>query len=287
MEVHYKRRADQQSVNRPELHYDDRKMAEQAPRKSQLYDERTSESARPHKKIMIGIQARSSSERLPRKVWMEIGTKMMIDKVIDACKSAQQIVTNNQFRDAKVYVALLVPTGDPLYNHYKQDAHIVENFHVLEGPLDDVLTRYVMAADQLRADYICRVTGDCPMIPPPVITKHIVTAFKGGLDYTSNVFPGIRTEPDGFDCEVLSAKLLDYLHKNAKSQQEREHVTFYLRDFMPHWAKKAQFIGYVNREEHKYSVDTIDDFAAVKRNIEMQNDKINLARASGFKVYRF
>lgn len=106
--------------------------------------------------VCIGIQARSTSERLPNKVEMDINGRTMLERVIYNCQNSASFVNNDKRRTIRVSVALLIPEGDPIGQKY---SHKVT---VFEGPEHDVLTRYVEAARSLNVDYMVRVTADCP-----------------------------------------------------------------------------------------------------------------------------
>ena len=210
--------------------------------------------------ICIGIQARSSSSRLPRKSFELIEGRPMTQWVIDACKSAAKYVNGYQQRNRQVVsVALLVPRGDELAEYYKK------KLMVIEGPEDNVLERYNMMSVRLGADYIVRVTADCPLIPPYLISSHIKVAVKNSYDYTSNVHEELRTAIDGHDCEVFSKRLLEYTVQNAKEQADKEHVTTFMRRSPPGWATKGAIQNYLYLTDRKLSVDTYEDLELVRK----------------------
>lgn len=215
-----------------------------------------------------------------------LGKKTVIERVVESCRSAANHINFNKFGDIKVMVALLVPEGDRLTELSRKDAETFRGIAIVPGDLNDVLSRYAYASDAFAPDYVCRITGDCPLIPHFVISKHIVTAVKQRLDYVSNVHPDFRTEPDGYDCEVLSRALLEHTDRHAKDASDREHVTTFTRREMPLWAKQAQFIGYVDRCDMKYSVDTEEDYERVAKNSESVHMKILAAEAANVKVFR-
>jgi spore coat polysaccharide biosynthesis protein SpsF len=110
--------------------------------------------------VLIGIQARSTSTRLPRKCFEPLGGKRLLDHVIDSCHRAERYVNKNTYKNNySASTALLIPEGDPLKKGFGSQVNIVE------GPEDDVLTRYAIAVEKYKPDYICRITGDCPLMP--------------------------------------------------------------------------------------------------------------------------
>lgn len=220
--------------------------------------------------ILIGIQARSTSKRLPGKCFEMIGDRRLLDHVIDAAKSSAAYMNRHTNKNGVlVKVSLLIPFGDRIESEFKRSCHIVH------GPEDDVLTRYKTAADVNEADFIVRVTGDCPLIPSFLISKIIKIGVMNKYDYVSNSDENSRTSLDGVDCEVMSKKLLDYLDENAKDPSDREHVTAMARREPPRWAKMGAVVGYFDQSGIKLSVDTKEDLERVRNEYESLSRRLN------------
>jgi len=214
-------------------------------------------------KVCIGIQARSTSTRFPGKVHELIDGRSVLDHVIDVCsKSAGYINRYTYNNQALVKLSILVPEGDEIAELYRR------RVNVIEGDEHNVLSRYQKMVETHEADYIVRITSDCPRIPEFVISKHILIALKNRYDYFSNVHEGLRTAPDGFDCEVVSRKALEWLSDNAKEAYDREHVTPLLRRSPPPWMSRGINLGHNDFHHLKLSVDTQEDFAAVVKDQE-------------------
>lgn len=222
--------------------------------------------------VLIGIQARSTSTRLPGKCFAMIGEKRLLDHVIDSAKSAAAYM--NRYTDKSgvlVKVALLIPFEDSIGREFKRRCSIVH------GPENDVLERYVKAAQEFESDYIVRVTGDCPMIPPYLISKHIKFAVINHYDFVCNCHAEMRTSLDGVDCEVMSKNMIEYLSDNAKPGQDREHVTLMAKREPPSWAKIGFVGGFFDQSGIKLSVDTQDDLDRVRREYESLNSRMSEA----------
>lgn len=233
--------------------------------------------------VVIGIQARSTSKRFPRKVFETIGDRTMIEHVICAAlTSANYVNYKSNQSGVRVEVALLIPEGDKELRQYSK------RLQLIEGSEDDVLSRYVAMQYSTSADYIVRITGDCPLIQPHVITKHINVATSYEFDYLSNVDEECRTSPDGWDCEVMSARFLDYISKNVKEKSDREHVTTFGRREPPSWAKVGQVIGYLDMSDLKLSVDTPEDLERVRMAYERVQTSLKKAdeRHGRGNIYR-
>lgn len=242
---------------------------------------RNSSLSKKHK-VIIAVQARSTSSRLPGKSLELIETQTMTDHVLDSCWSASQYINRNRATHGiNSQVVLLVPHDDKLVKSYEGRLEIVQ------GSETDVLSRYIQACNRYHPTHIVRITGDCPLMSSALITKHIMCAVKDGLDYCSNVTDGCRTFIDGWDVEVMSIDLMHWLDQNAVKEYDREHVTTLCREKPPHWAHFGTVIGRIDFSDIKLSVDTRDELEAVRRNQLQVKEKTSKAKELGHAVYQF
>lgn len=215
------------------------------------------------RRVLIGIQARSTSSRLPGKALALIAGDSMLDRVVGACLSSARYLERY---GVEPLVAVLVPHGDEIVGKYRK-------VPVHTGPEHDVLQRYAGAADALSADLIVRITGDCPLIPSFVISRITSLAIEKAYDYISNVDERFRTTLDGCDCEVISRRLLDDTAKRATEPADREHVTTMIRRDPPEWAQIGVVLNHFDLSWIKLSVDTEDDLARVRKAAESAQTK--------------
>lgn len=241
----------------------------------------------PIKKVnfAIGIQARSTSERLPEKVFADICGKPMLQWVMDAAFDCAKYNNRpNLNNKISVSTSLLIPDRDKIKNHF---SHSME---ILEGSEFDVLSRYVDLAEYTGADYIVRITGDCPLLPPPLITKAIMIAHMNKYDYVSNVDARLRLSADGHDVEVISKRLLKFVDENAKSKSDREHVTTFVRNGqLPSCFSVGYIVGYLDLADVKLSVDTEQDLERVRTHARKMLDALDMAKklSGGQNAHRF
>lgn len=140
----------------------------------------------------------------------------MIELLLSRLSKAQEL-------DQIVVVTSVDERNQPLVAHMKK-----LNYACEQGSENDVLERFVDAAQKHKADVVVRITADCPLVDPELVDA-IVSRFKADdLDYLCNNYP--PTLPDGLDIEVCTLKSLERAHKEAKKPFEREHVTPYLRE---------------------------------------------------------
>jgi spore coat polysaccharide biosynthesis protein SpsF (cytidylyltransferase family) len=177
---------------------------------------------------------------------------------------------------------LLVPSGDEIKEKYQKQ------IMVYEGDADDVLSRYVDVARMEKADYIVRITADCLHIPSFMISRAIKAAVKRETDYVTNVV--FRTSMEGFDVEVISKRLLDYLDENAKGE-DREHVTTLIRnnlDKFPFTKKDRPSICHIidafDLSWVKTSIDTEEEYLAAISRDKKYRHKIEMADKFGYAL---
>jgi spore coat polysaccharide biosynthesis protein SpsF (cytidylyltransferase family)/predicted dehydrogenase len=162
------------------------------------------------------IQARMGSTRLPGKVLADLCGRPLLEHVIARVSRAVTVDT-----------VVVATTTDPADDAVAEVAAGL-GVKVSRGPVDDVLTRFVMAARDHSADVIVRVTADCPLIDPTILDTVVCARAEVDAEYASNVKP--PTYPEGYDIEAVTAACLARLDVEAVSAREREHVTARIRE---------------------------------------------------------
>lgn len=229
------------------------------------------------KKILIAIQTRTDSSRLPQKAHMSYGNKTITSHIIETCQHAANFINRNQNFEAGVRVCLLIPHGDMIKDQYN-------DIDIIEGDHDDVLSRYYNACVSYDADYIVRITGDCVHMASHVISRCIKTAFKKCHDYTANIDIGPikRTSMEGLDCEVISKRLMIWLFENAVETSDKEHVTTLVGKSitLPTFPfRVCAVLDPFDLSHIKTSIDTIDDYKNSLNNLHT----VELAKREALK----
>jgi spore coat polysaccharide biosynthesis protein SpsF len=205
-------------------------------------------------KIVIIIQARSGSKRLPGKIFLPLGDKPLLLRTVERVKGVHipneiVVATTEEEADDNVY-----------------DLCIKEGINIIRGHPTNLLDRHYKAALKNNADIIVKIPSDCPLIDPRVIDKVIGFYIKNmdKYDYVSNLHPA--TYPDGNDVEVMSSNTLYKTWISAGEQFELEHTTPYI------WENPDKFrIGNVSWENgkdysmtHRFTIDYIEDYVFIK-----------------------
>lgn len=161
------------------------------------------------------IQARMGSTRLPGKCLADIAGRPMLEWVVRRARAAPHL-------DQVAVATSTFPADDGI-----GELCIRLGVKCYRGSPYDVLDRYFHAALWLSADYVVRLTADCPLLDPLVIGDAVIELVQGRYDYVSNVDP--PTYPDGLDVEAMCFGALSQAHQEAREAEEREHVTLYIR----------------------------------------------------------
>ena len=203
------------------------------------------------KMIVMIIQARMRSTRLPGKIMKNVCGKPLLQHLIERVQKSKAV--------DKIIIATTTEITDNVIENFCQENKV--NF--FRGSENDVLSRYKLTADHFNADIIVRVVSDCPLIDPAVIDKTVNFYINHNYDFVSNCYPLPRTYPEGYSVEVFSKKLLDELYFNAKKPSDREHVTFSL------WMQPDKYSAHrVDYEKdvshHRLNLDYNEDYLLIK-----------------------
>lgn len=204
-------------------------------------------------KRVIIIQARMTSTRLPGKVLMDLAGRPMLTQQLRRlknCRLADDIVVATTTNDADTPLVELAGR---------------EEVRWFRGSEQDVLSRYVGAAREARAELIVRVTADCPLIDAEVVDRVIeeLGAHDSTCDYASNVIE--RTFPTGLDAEALFPDTLERVQRLARTASAREHVTLLIYRERPELFLLRSLKDRENNSDLRWTVDTPEDLAYVRR----------------------
>lgn len=170
--------------------------------------------------VVVIIQARMASSRLPGKVMRLLGGQPALAWSVERCRHAQTVKQ------------VLVATTDDPADDAVAELCAERGWPVYRGSVFDVLDRYVQAARSVQAEVIVRVTADCPFIDPQVIDLLVTEFLRGEADFVANRLPppAARTWPIGLDAEVCALSGLERAWREATLKHEREHVMPYFYD---------------------------------------------------------
>ena len=208
-------------------------------------------------KTVAIVQARMSSTRLPGKVLKNIGNKPLISFLVDRLKQSKHI--------DNIVVACTDNIKDEILVDYLES----QSIDFFRGDEHNVLKRFHDCAVKQKADYIVRITADCPFIDPEIVDSCIKKIKKGGFDYVSNT--QIRTYPDGLDVAVFNISSLIEAFQNSDTSYEKEHVTPYMKE-KPH-IKKYNIQKNSDHSSIRITVDEQVDLNVIRNIYKNMGDK--------------
>jgi spore coat polysaccharide biosynthesis protein SpsF len=205
-------------------------------------------------KIIIIIQARLGSTRLPGKVLKTVaGEKLLLR-------------TYERISFSKTADVIIIATSNSEKDDLIEEICKKENIKYYRGSEDDLLERHYKAGIEFGADVVVKIPSDCPLIDYRIIDRVIKFYMdnKNKYDFVSNLHPA--TYPDGNDVEVIPMNVLKIAYSEAKSKMEREHTTPFI------WERPDRFrIGNVEWETgldysmtHRFTIDYPEDYDFIK-----------------------
>lgn len=199
-------------------------------------------------KIIIIIQARMGSSRLPGKVLKPLSEVDVLTYVIQRCRAIQGV--------SEVVVATSdLPQDDAIADWC--NAHYVACFR---GSEEDVLDRYVQCAKIYKPDYVMRVTSDCPFVDYEMasdIVSLMASERKDIVLIDGNL-------PRGLAVELISYDALLRINEVGKEARHREHVTYYAYEFIEEFEAVTYTVP-ANRNvpELRITLDTEEDYELI------------------------
>ncbi len=202
--------------------------------------------------VVALIQARMGSTRLPGKVLLPIGD---LPAIVHTYRRVRAVVENT------IVVIPDIDEHGPLRK--MNDDYGVTIGYIKGCPENDVLRRFYSCAQAEHADYVVRITGDCPFIEPGIVDRMVeLITTKRETTYLANIWPE-RIYPRGLDVEVFSFNLLAAAHFRAEDPADREHVTPWMqRAFNPKTAVRLSDSGSAaaGQTDLRWCLDTPDDY---------------------------
>ena len=214
-------------------------------------------------KVVLIIQARMSSTRLPGKSMMPLADKPLVYRMVERLKKCKQvdeivIATSDQPED-QVLVELANELG-------------VSSF---QGNLLDVRDRYLNAAEKSKADFIIRIPADNPMPDANEIDKLIEFHLKNNSQGFSSNLAQVNNSGylDGIGAEIFSTKLLRESVARSNSDTVKEHVHRNFFDYSTQTPVDASWCpiaspkapAELRRPDIILDVNTLDDYTKIKR----------------------
>jgi GTP:adenosylcobinamide-phosphate guanylyltransferase len=209
-------------------------------------------------KTILVTQARTGSTRFPGKILKEIEGKSLLQIHLERLKKSIEV--------SEIIVATTIKEEDNII--YKKAVNW--GFSATRGSELDVLDRFYQAVKDKKADWIVRVTSDCPLLDPVLVDKVIddmndsILECKQSTDEYDRLMKEFRVlekdglvNPETFDRKKpvgrpkskIIYQWMDYLVSELGTKQK---AADYVSDFPITDSKKPDTL---KREYRKYCED--------------------------------
>lgn len=204
------------------------------------------------KRTIAVIQARMGSSRLPGKIMEPLHD----DVSLLACQC-------RRLRHIEGVDELVIATTTARRDDRIAALARAEGLRVCRGSEEDVLSRFIAAADMTLADTLVRITSDSPFRDPGVIARCVAEHHAHGAEYTR---PKAGHLPQGMRAEVIEARVLRQLDaRDDITARDREHVTIHLREHPEAYrCLDVSFPAELHHPDWDLSVDTAEELDFVR-----------------------
>ena len=159
------------------------------------------------------VACRLQSERLPRKALVDIAGVPAIERcLLNALTSKHS---------PKVILATSTNPVDAELEEYTLDKRV----YFFRGSENDMISRFIDAADKFDIDIIVRVTGDSPLISYELIDLLIDSHIKAKADFSY-----FRDAPLGTKPEVINKQALIRLKSLSSPDRYSEYLSLYFKN---------------------------------------------------------
>ncbi len=206
-------------------------------------------------KIVGVIQARLTSIRLARKALLPLCGRPVIHHLFDRALKI----------DGLDDWVLAIPEGEA-HDPIEEATADYPEIKVIRGPDDDLVVRFLMAADMTGADILVRMWGDCPVTDPGLASGLLRAAQAADVAWAH--YPGISGYPEGVETHVLKVSALRALADESDDMYERETmIPFFERQ--PDRFPSLEIHRKPDRSHLKCLLDTEHDYRRITRIFEI------------------
>jgi spore coat polysaccharide biosynthesis protein SpsF len=214
-------------------------------------------------KIVLIVQARMSSTRLPGKSMMPLADKPLVYRMVERLKKCKRVDE------------IVIATSDQPDDQVLVDLAKELNVSSFRGNLLDVRDRYLEVAKKFQPDFIMRIPADNPMPDWDEIDKLVEFHLENNRSgFSSNLAQVNNSEYlDGIGAEIFSTKLLKESVSRSSSDTVKEHVHRNFFDYSTQTPVDASWCpvaspkapAELRRPDIILDVNTMDDYIKIKR----------------------
>jgi len=171
-------------------------------------------------KVVLVIQARMGSIRLPGKSLMNLAGKPLVGRVLE------RVLRCNRVDDFVLAIPNTIE-NDPLSDLAKQ-----YGVNLYRGSESNLVDRYYQAAKTFNATIVGRLPADNPIPEPYEIDRIIENHIQSSHAFSSNLSEVYGNGyPDGIGAEMIDFTALEVVWKECKKSERKEHVHLNFFDY--------------------------------------------------------
>ncbi len=173
------------------------------------------------RRVVLVIQARMGSVRLPGKTMMPLAGKPLLYRMVERLRRCQTL-------DCLVVATSDLPSDDIIAEFAAQ-----EGIDLFRGSETDLVDRYYRAAVEFGADVVLRIPADNPTPEPAEVDRIVQYHLASDNAFSSNLAEVFGNGyPDGIGAEVMEMWALKKIWETAAEPDQREHahLNFYNYD---------------------------------------------------------
>lgn len=213
--------------------------------------------------IIVVIQARMGSTRLPGKIIRDLNGMPLVIRLIDNMKKSKFnphiVVATSINKENDILVQLL-----EYYNidYYRGDEY-------------NVLSRFLYINDKYKPEIIVRATADDPLMSAECMDHLIEELLARNLDY---VF--MKDVPIGVSPEVIRASCFSKLNAYDLNDEDKEHVTMYFKKHEELF--NVQYIDAIEKFKCpllSLTVDTENQFKQIEKLYKIFGEDLSVEKA--------
>lgn len=215
--------------------------------------------------ISIFLYARLNSKRLPKKVFLKMGEKNVIEIVIERLKKLKVL-------RKKISLTILTTKS-------KNDDKLIQfckkrKLNYFRGSEENVLSRTVNCIKKLKVKNFIRINCDRPFIDYKKLVKMIKYFEKKDYDILTN---NLTFCPSGLVIEILKSKIFLENYSKIKKKSDKEHIlNYFYKNRKNFFIKNFPYRNSLKLKKIKLSLDSSQDYNKFKKVYEKFNYDYNI-----------
>jgi len=199
--------------------------------------------------LLIVIQARMNSHRLPGKVLNEIAGKPALqhltESVLQICRPDQVIIATS-----------VQDLDNPVAEFCKR-----HSLNCFRGPLENVADRFLQVIRCYKPDVFIRISADSPLFDYRTLERAF-PLWKEGVDLLTTVGGGY---PSGMNAEFVRSSTFCSTYQQFYAWNHFEHVTPYFYENEARFTIKRLEAVLSLKDSFKFSLDTPEDLEVIEK----------------------